>query len=210
VRHQSAGMLALTLLSGGLVAGPPGVPRVLPAARAPRAPPAMRLADDGILGVGVIGAGRIGLVHLEALAQCENVRAVIISNPTESKARAAADKFKLPEATSDAMAVINHPEVEAVWICSPSQYHAEQIKACAAAGKVRRSADPARPSTLDPRPSTLDPRPATLDPRPSTRDPRPSPAPRARSTCFARSRSPRTLPRRSRRSTRARPPASSS
>lgn len=95
----------------------------------------MKLAEDGILGVGVIGAGRIGQVHLEALAQCESVRAVIVSNPTESKAKAAAEKFKLPESTSDAMEVINHPDVEAVWICSPSQYHADQIKACAKAGK---------------------------------------------------------------------------
>ena len=31
--------------------------------------------------------------------------------------------------------MINDPEVEAVWICSPSQFHADQIKACAAAGK---------------------------------------------------------------------------
>ena len=31
--------------------------------------------------------------------------------------------------------MINHPDVEAVWICSPSQFHADQIKACAAAGK---------------------------------------------------------------------------
>jgi myo-inositol 2-dehydrogenase / D-chiro-inositol 1-dehydrogenase len=30
------------------------------------------------------------------------------------------------------MDVINDPEVDAVWICSPSQYHAEQIKAAAA------------------------------------------------------------------------------
>ena len=33
------------------------------------------------------------------------------------------------------MEVINNPDVDAVWICSPSQYHADQIKACAAAGK---------------------------------------------------------------------------
>ena len=33
------------------------------------------------------------------------------------------------------MDVITDPEVDAVWICSPSQYHAEQIKACAANGK---------------------------------------------------------------------------
>lgn len=33
------------------------------------------------------------------------------------------------------MDVITDPEVDAVWICSPSQYHAEQIKACATNGK---------------------------------------------------------------------------
>jgi len=33
------------------------------------------------------------------------------------------------------MDVITDPEVDAVWICSPSQYHADQIKACAANGK---------------------------------------------------------------------------
>lgn len=33
------------------------------------------------------------------------------------------------------MDVINDPDVDAVWICSPSQYHAEQIKAAAANGK---------------------------------------------------------------------------
>ena len=126
----------------------------------------MKLADNGILGVGIIGAGRIGIVHLEALSKCENAKAVIISNPTVSKAEAAANKFKLDAFSGDAMEVINHPDVEAgappasgraappaerapdasahpaclvlpcaVWICSPSQFHADQIKACAAAGK---------------------------------------------------------------------------
>jgi len=60
---------------------------------------------------------------------------VIISNPTVSKAEAAAAQFGVPEFSGDAMEVINHPDVEAVWICSPSQFHADQIKACAAAGK---------------------------------------------------------------------------
>jgi threonine dehydrogenase-like Zn-dependent dehydrogenase len=90
---------------------------------------------DGVLNVGVIGAGRIGLVHLEALSSCETANPVIISNPTVKKAQAAAEKYKLPKFTSDAMEVINDPDVEAVWICSPSQFHADQIKACAAAGK---------------------------------------------------------------------------
>ena len=33
------------------------------------------------------------------------------------------------------MEVITDPEVDAVWICSPSSFHAEQIKACAKYGK---------------------------------------------------------------------------
>jgi len=88
-----------------------------------------------MVNVGVIGAGRIGVVHLEALSGCEGATPIIISNPTVSKAEAAAKKFYVPEWTSDAMDVINHKDVEAVWICSPSSYHADQIKACAAAGK---------------------------------------------------------------------------
>ena len=48
---------------------------------------------------------------------------------------AAAKTFGVPKFTSDAMEVITDPEVDAVWICSPSKFHADQIKACAANGK---------------------------------------------------------------------------
>ena len=76
----------------------------------------MKLQDDGVLGVGIIGAGRIGMVHLEALSSCERAKAVIISNPTVSKAKAAAARYKLDHFTGDASDVITHPDVEAVWI----------------------------------------------------------------------------------------------
>jgi ornithine cyclodeaminase/alanine dehydrogenase-like protein (mu-crystallin family) len=36
--------------------------------------------------VGVIGCGRIGLVHLEAITKAPGVQAIIVSNPTVSKA----------------------------------------------------------------------------------------------------------------------------
>lgn len=49
--------------------------------------------------------------------------------------RTAAAQYGVSKFTNDAMDVINDPEVDAVWICSPSQYHAEQIKAAAAVGK---------------------------------------------------------------------------
>lgn len=85
--------------------------------------------------VGVIGAGRIGLVHLEAITKAPGVTPVIISNPTVSKAEAAAKQFNVAKFTGDATEVIEDPDVDAVWICSPSQYHADQIKASAANGK---------------------------------------------------------------------------
>ncbi|KAL1508297.1 hypothetical protein AB1Y20_004409 [Prymnesium parvum] len=121
---------ATSLVASGLVLAP--TPALLGMAP-PRALVQMKLSE-GTVNVGIIGAGRIGIVHLEALASCAKANPIIISNPTVAKAQAAAAKFKLPEFTGDAMEVINHPDVEAVWICSPSQFHAEQIKACAAAG----------------------------------------------------------------------------
>jgi len=91
--------------------------------------------DTQDIRVGVIGCGRIGIVHLGAITKAPNVSATIVSNPTVSKAEAAAKQFGVPKFTDDAMEVITSPNVDAVWICSPSQFHAEQIKACAANGK---------------------------------------------------------------------------
>mmetsp|Transcript_9810 Transcript_9810/g.19945 ORF Transcript_9810/g.19945 Transcript_9810/m.19945 type:complete len:444 (-) Transcript_9810:36-1367(-) len=110
---------------------------------APVAPSAARRASSlsmtvkevdtkDVIKVGVIGMGRIGLVHLEAITKAPGVTPIIVSNPTISKAEAAAKQYNIPKFTSDAMDVITDPDVDAVWICSPSQYHAEQIKACAA------------------------------------------------------------------------------
>ncbi len=48
----------------------------------------------------------------------ERVMNLIISN-----------RYGVPNYTLDANEVINHKDVDAVWICSPSQFHADQIKA---------------------------------------------------------------------------------
>ena len=77
---------------------------------------------DKIINVGVIGCGRIGLLHLEALSKAPGIRPVICSNPTIDRARKAAEKFNVKEYCADAMGVVTHPAVQAVWICSPSQF----------------------------------------------------------------------------------------
>mmetsp|Transcript_6099 Transcript_6099/g.13132 ORF Transcript_6099/g.13132 Transcript_6099/m.13132 type:complete len:110 (-) Transcript_6099:1700-2029(-) len=45
-------------------------------------------ASKKLINVGVIGCGRIGLVHLGAITKAPGVKAVIVSNPTLSKAEA--------------------------------------------------------------------------------------------------------------------------
>jgi len=111
------------------------VRNALPSAGVRSAAAASAAAPEMVVKVGVIGAGRIGLVHLEALSSTQDAECLIISNPTVSKAEAASKQYYVPEFTADADDVINHKDVEAVWICSPSQFHADQIMKCAAAGK---------------------------------------------------------------------------
>ena len=57
----------------------------------PSSPSALKMSVEEaetkeIVKVGVIGCGRIGLVHLEAIGKAPGVTPVIVSNPTVSKA----------------------------------------------------------------------------------------------------------------------------
>lgn len=85
-----------------------------------------------LIRIGLVGCGRIGLVHLAAIAKAQGVKVTMVSNPTISKAESAAAMYNVPEFTSDADEVITSPNVDAVWICSPSSLHASQIKLAAA------------------------------------------------------------------------------
>jgi myo-inositol 2-dehydrogenase/D-chiro-inositol 1-dehydrogenase len=74
-------------------------------------------------------------VHLETLASVPGVKCVIVSDIFEPVLKEVVEKYNVSAFTLEPMEVINHPDVQAVWICSPSQFHADQIKACARAGK---------------------------------------------------------------------------
>jgi predicted dehydrogenase len=88
------------------------------------------------IGVGIVGCGRIGIVHLETLRRCPKAKVVSIGGSSkEDTVRALAGKYNVPHYSKDANEVIRHPSVQAVWICSPSQYHAQQIRLAAELGK---------------------------------------------------------------------------
>lgn len=86
--------------------------------------------------VGIIGAGRIGQVHAETLAyRCPDATAEHIVDYFPEVAASAAAKYGIPGHGQDYMEIIENPDIDAVWICSPSSLHKEQIVAAAEAGK---------------------------------------------------------------------------
>jgi myo-inositol 2-dehydrogenase / D-chiro-inositol 1-dehydrogenase len=88
------------------------------------------------LNLGVIGTGRIGKVHTATLVQSVPQAVVVaIADINLQSANELAKAFGIATVFSNYMDVINHPEVEAVVICSPTETHARYIVDAAKAGK---------------------------------------------------------------------------
>ncbi|CAN5596245.1 inositol 2-dehydrogenase [soil metagenome] len=86
--------------------------------------------------VGILGLGRIGKIHLENLStRFPGVEVLAAMNPSEA-GQDYARKFRVPMVTSDADEVINHPEIEAIFVCSPTDSHADYVIKAARAGKA--------------------------------------------------------------------------
>ena len=89
-----------------------------------------------MINIGILGLGRIGRIHLENLStRIEGVRVLAAMNPSEG-GRQFAQKFNVPLVTSNADDVINHPDIDAVLICTPTNLHADYVIKVARAGKA--------------------------------------------------------------------------
>lgn len=88
------------------------------------------------LKLGIIGSGRIGKVHTATIVQnVPQAVVVAIADINLDSATELAKKFGVTSVFSNYMDVINHPEVEAVVICSPTDTHARYVVDAAKAGK---------------------------------------------------------------------------
>jgi len=86
--------------------------------------------------VGILGLGRIGKIHLENICtRIEGAEVVAAMNPS-AKGLEFAKRFNVPFLTSNAQELIEHPDVDAVIIASPTEAHADYAIACAKAGKA--------------------------------------------------------------------------
>jgi myo-inositol 2-dehydrogenase / D-chiro-inositol 1-dehydrogenase len=88
------------------------------------------------LNLGVLGLGRIGRIHLENLCtKWEGVKVLAAMNPSK-EGQSFAQRFNVPMVTADADAVINHPDIDAIIVCSPTNAHADYVIKSAKAGKA--------------------------------------------------------------------------
>ena len=86
--------------------------------------------------IGVIGAGRIGKVHTETIAQgIPQAKVVAIADVDLAAAQSLADRFSIKSVSNNYRDVILNPEVDAVLICSPTDTHAQYVVEAAKAGK---------------------------------------------------------------------------
>jgi predicted dehydrogenase len=72
----------------------------------------------------VIGAGAIGLDHLNSLAQAPRATAVAIAENNPARAKEASDRFKIARSYSDYRELLEQADIDAVIIALPNHLHA--------------------------------------------------------------------------------------
>ncbi|MBT8455406.1 MAG: inositol 2-dehydrogenase [Alphaproteobacteria bacterium] len=82
---------------------------------------------------GVLGCGRIGQVHARSLKQLNGARVAAVSDAYEDAARSLAGEVGAE--VRESAAIIGADDIDAIVICTPTDIHADQIQAAAAAGK---------------------------------------------------------------------------
>ena len=79
------------------------------------------------IGIGLVGAGRMGSIRAHLAGSASQVNFLAISDLDEGKAAALARKAKAAFYSSDNMSVIDHPEVDAVIVSTSEGNHTEAV-----------------------------------------------------------------------------------
>jgi myo-inositol 2-dehydrogenase/D-chiro-inositol 1-dehydrogenase len=88
-----------------------------------------------VLGVAVLGAGRMGQTHIRNLAGMPDVRVVAVADPDPAAAERGRTIGRALRAFTDPHEAIGDPDVDAVVIVTPTSTHAELVEAAVRAGK---------------------------------------------------------------------------
>jgi len=84
---------------------------------------------------GLIGAGFVGPLHVEAVRRLGYVDFVAVATSSEESAKRKAEQMGFERGYGDYKAMLADPSIDAVHICTPNNLHFEVIKAALEAGK---------------------------------------------------------------------------
>jgi predicted dehydrogenase len=84
---------------------------------------------------GVVGAGAIGVHHLEAIRRCPRAQLVALAEISPQRRAEAAAKFQIPQTFADYRQMLRAVELDAVSIALPNYLHAPVALAALQAGK---------------------------------------------------------------------------
>jgi myo-inositol 2-dehydrogenase/D-chiro-inositol 1-dehydrogenase len=85
--------------------------------------------------IGIIGFGRIGRIHFESVKKVNDTEVIAVADPFADQMTEVFDKFGIDNYGNDYNEIINNPEINTVFICSPTDTHAKIAIAAAKAGK---------------------------------------------------------------------------
>src|SRR5262249_39631144 len=87
------------------------------------------------INVALAGAGAFGIKHLDAIKLIDGVKVIALVGRERGKAEEVANKYGIPEVTTDLADCLKLKAVDAVILCTPTPLHAAQGIACLKAGK---------------------------------------------------------------------------
>jgi len=85
--------------------------------------------------VALAGAGAFGIKHLDGIKNIDGVEVVSLVSRDLDKTREVAARYGIGHVSTELAESLALPQVDAVILCTPTQMHAAQAKACLQAGK---------------------------------------------------------------------------
>ncbi len=85
--------------------------------------------------IGIIGLGRIGKVHLDAIQRIPAFNVHAISDIDEDLCKRISAENHIPRYSVDYKDIVTDKDIDAVWICSPSKLHYDQVSLALQQGK---------------------------------------------------------------------------
>jgi predicted dehydrogenase len=88
----------------------------------------------GLIGAGVIGAAHSAVLQQISRALAARVQLIAVADPVAERRNLFRDLYGYQQLFADGHELIRHAEIDTLFVCTPTRYHAELVQAAAARG----------------------------------------------------------------------------